>query len=350
MAPPPSPTPFKDAARLLHDRGLVVVPAGGSDGKVPLVKGFTRRVPSIDTLRQWELQFPHANIGICCHLSDVTIVDVDDPEIEEMITERFGNTPLRTRTPSGGVHLWYRHNGERCANLRCHDIAADVKAVGGFVVVPPSTRLGNGPNAGEPYRFVKGTWDDLGQLPPVKAGSLPAGSGNRSQSATPRATTECVRNDSLFRALLREARYCNDQDALFDAAQSINDAYHPPMAQKEVEKIVGSVWGYKVRGEIWVGKESQIITSASELDILIENPNAFALRSVLLLAHGAREDAFALSPKAMARNLVIPGWGPGAYRKARTWLVERGFLTVVHEGGRCPGDVGLFTLSTPEFD
>ena len=68
--------------------------------------------------------------------------------------ERFGDTPLKTRTPSGGCHLWYRHNGEP-GGLSPH-IPVQLKAAGGFVVVPPSVRP-SGPHADRLYEFVEGT-------------------------------------------------------------------------------------------------------------------------------------------------------------------------------------------------
>src|SRR5215203_6771818 len=86
--------------------------------------------------------------------------------------ERFGETPLQTRTPSGGAHLWYRSSGEGCSNLHNEDLAVDIKGIGGQVVVPPSIRP-SGVHAGRAYEFLAGSWDDLAGLPKIRPGSLP---------------------------------------------------------------------------------------------------------------------------------------------------------------------------------
>src|SRR5437588_8913304 len=99
-----------------------------------------------------------ANIGIGCDLSNVFIVDNDDPTVVHAMIERFGDTPLKTSTPSGGVHLWYRGAGEGCSNLRREGLEVDLKGVGGFVVIPPSIRP-TGPYAGYAYDFLQGSWD-----------------------------------------------------------------------------------------------------------------------------------------------------------------------------------------------
>ena len=135
---PQSPHPFGDNAVLLHALGLVVFPCGGDDGKRPLVKGWQGR-KSAKTVATWAQRFAGANIGVACGASGVVVVDVDRPELVGAMLRRFGDTPLLTRTPSGGAHLWYRKLGPvRSGNLRKQGFEVDIKADGGFVVVPHS--------------------------------------------------------------------------------------------------------------------------------------------------------------------------------------------------------------------
>jgi len=125
-------------------------------------------------MRQLVLRFPEANIGILTGPSRLCVVDVDSTD-ERLVAEmlrRFGITPLMIETPSGGKHLYFRLSGEYCRNLRKSDgLPVDIKATGGFLVVPDSIRL-CGEHAGKPYRIVKGAWDEVARLPPIKPGSL----------------------------------------------------------------------------------------------------------------------------------------------------------------------------------
>ena len=77
---------------------------------------------------------------------------------------------------------------------------------------------------------------------------------------------------------------------------------------------------------------------------LIDHPDALALWMFLRFSHQGLNDTFAISAKAMAAAGIIPGWSVQRYRKTRDVLLERGFLVMVHEGGRGPGDPDLFAL------
>ena len=80
---------------------------------------------------------------------------------------------------------------------------------------------------------------------------------------------------------------------------------------------------------------------------LEDEPKAFSLLCKLRLEHQGLRDTFAASPKAMARDGVLKGWTVPAYRQALQVLVQRGFLEVRHQGGRCPGDARLFSFADP---
>ncbi len=134
------PTPFADAALVLRDHGLAPVPLGGDDGKVPLVRWRTwEHRPGRQFLERLADKHPTANVGVLTGLSGVTVVDVDDPELVDGMLRRFGDTPLVTGTPRGGVHLWYRSTGEGCLT-GLDGLKVDIKGLGGMVVVPPSIR------------------------------------------------------------------------------------------------------------------------------------------------------------------------------------------------------------------
>ena len=184
------PTPFADAALVLWGHGLALVPLGGDDGKVTLVKWkYLKHRPGREYLKRLTTKHPTRNIGVLTGLSRVTVVDVDDPELVDDMLRRFGDTPLITGTPRGGFHLWYKSNGERC-QTGLNGLKVDIKGIGGVVVVPPSIRP-TGPHAGKAYTFVKGSWDDLGGLPTITPGALEDAPHVAPPCTPPRATRTC---------------------------------------------------------------------------------------------------------------------------------------------------------------
>jgi hypothetical protein len=336
--------PFADAAQDLRRAGLAVIPCGGDDGKKPSMRWPKRPLgeAAINKLITPE-RFGNANIGILTGgLSKVFIVDIDDPKIVAAMLNRFGSTPMITQTPSGGVHLWYKWDGERCGNLRREGLAVDLKGQGGFIVVPPSFR----PSTGQPYTWLKGCPNDLSKLRVVRPGSV--NDANEPEAPVPlRAIKEGRRNGTLFKLLLREVRHCDSEAALQDVAETINDDCDPPLPDSEVHRTVASVWNLEATGNNWAGKEARIVFTASEFDDLMEKPDALALRGLLRMMHGGRHEPFAISAKIMAEIGIVPGWGPKRYYSATNWLVDRGYLARTYKGGKGPGDKSLFTLSTP---
>ena len=259
--------PFASAALELAEAGLAVIPCGSDDGKVPSIKWRNMRYrPGAEFIGKLAKQHGHANVGILTgKLSGVLIVDIDDPEIVDPMLERFGRTPILIRTPSGGVHLWYRWNGEKSGSLRNQGLAVDIKGAGGIVVVPPSVR----PRTGRPYTWLKGSLKDLPSLPKARPGSLPL-TNERAVPEPLRAITEGRRNNTLFKLLLREVHRCDSRLALQDVAQTINDDCDPPLSDMELTRLVDSVWGYETTGRNWAGKEAMIVfTDGIDPDVSI---------------------------------------------------------------------------------
>ena len=150
--------PFAEMAFDLAERGLAVIPCPGDDGKSPrgAVAGYDRwkRPLGPKAIRRFAADHGDANIGIITSLSGLTVADVDEGgrDADEII-RRAGDTPLITRTPSGGLHLLYRSNGEKNANLRSSGLAVDVKgSSAGIIIVPPSFRR----STGIPYEIRAG--------------------------------------------------------------------------------------------------------------------------------------------------------------------------------------------------
>jgi hypothetical protein len=211
---------FAAAAEQYWRHGFAPLPLGGPKGNEPLVSQFTKwkKRPPLEKIHEWAQRHPAANIGIVTGpVWGITVVDVDDPEILGAVLSRFGESPIRVSTPRGGTHLWYRSSGEACVNLRPEGLEADVKGRGGIIVCPPSVRP-SGEFAGCSYELVTGcSWAGLKDLPTIKQGAL---SAPPAAVVTPlRAVAQGRRNNTLFRKLLRQVRYCDDLETLVDVAR-----------------------------------------------------------------------------------------------------------------------------------
>lgn len=326
---------FQAAALALHERGLAVIPTGGADGKTPLVKGWGRclgqRRPTVESFAS---KFPEANVGILTGPSRLTVVDVDDEKTLADAESRFGSSPIVTRSPRGGGHLYFRSTGERNANLRRHGLNVDIRGVGGLVLAPPSERTGIGA-----YSFERGSWDELGKLPAILSGSIPGAEAKQAE----RSAALGERNNGLFAALRHYADACESLDDLLMEAHAINAQFSPPLPRVEAEKVGRSVWRMKEQGRIFLPKKPGIVVTFGELEDL--SADAFYLGQWLKRWHGPKQGrSFALSPKAMEKAKVLSGWGRRRYELAMIELCKAGRIERTHKGGARRGDPSLFRL------
>lgn len=330
-------SPFVTAALNLRAPGLAPIPLGGDDGKVPLVRWQTwKHRPGKEFLERLIADHPTANVGILTGLSRVTVVDIDDSSLVDDMVHRFGDTPLKTSTPSGGVHLWYSANGER-SRIRLDGLKVDIKALGGMVVVPPSLRP-SGPYKGKPYGFLSGSWDDLSRLPTLKPGSLFDGEKNY--------VREGSRNNELFSHCLAQARHCDSIDDLLDVARTFNAfSCVPELPDGQVVKTARSAWRCQQDGRNWSGGPARAVFTTDDVERLLHDPDAFTFLAKLKITHGNRSDPFALDAKAMRLANVIPGWGRNKYMAVTESLRRTGDLDRVYTGGKKPGDPHLYRLS-----
>jgi len=356
------PGPFGRTALELFDLGLCPIPCGGDDGKQPLVTTSRwRRRPGRNTVAQWVGQdrFGNANVGVLTGPSGVTILDIDRPEDTGALIELFGATPLITMTPSGGEHHWYLATGERCANLRPLGFGADVKAAGGFVVVPPSVRPG-GQHAGRRYTLSRGTWAAVRDLRPIGAAARALLGEKTAPSACqdpPQGPEACAasavrigeggRNDALFKECLRIARGCETEDELIAEAHATNRiALEPPLPDREVERTARSAWRYEASGQNFaIGGGFACSRALMET---IGDADAFWLFARLQMAHPdkiATATPFAISPRAMAKAGAVRPLGERRIRQARDHLVKAGVLLELHHGGRRKGDPSLYAFA-----
>jgi len=148
----PCDLPIVESALAYARAGWPVFPL---QGKVPFKhsQGYKDATTNEQTLQQWWVRHPTANIGLATGaVSGVIVVDIDPRHnghlsIKEL-ERRYGVLPLtRTcRTAHKGLHRFYQHprdnktypNAVALDGLRGIDVRGD----GGYVVLPPSQLYG----------------------------------------------------------------------------------------------------------------------------------------------------------------------------------------------------------------
>ena len=326
---------FQDAAPAWAAAGIVPLPIE-PNGKRPMVKhpGTFGRPAALRIVQK----FPDANLGFWCGSHNrLTLVDVDSPADADLqrALVTYGDSPIIVQTASGGRHAYYRHDGERRRIRPDKGRPVDILGEGGLAVAPPSIR----PSGGK-YAFLRGGLADLANLPKIRSGALESLAVQKSRGieqqpapihiAGPDAAPIGRRNDTLFKAALMLARGAESRDELLAQARAANiELSDPPLPDAEVQRAVGSAWGYKMRDRLMVpGTDGAIILSAASITRLLATGeiDAMALLALLRKHHSGRRQSFAASPEAMARAQLITPWGKNRYRSTLRKLCDLGEL------------------------
>ena len=323
---------FADHAPRYAEAGFRCFPTGGPDGKKPLIKNWQkvgrRAAPELAD------KFPDANLGVLDG-DRVTKVDIDDPALIDGAIERFGDTPIKVETPSGGFHLWYRANGELRQTILDGE-KIDILGSRGFSNAPPSVN----PKRGRAYRFIEGTLADVQYLRPIKADALPG----KDYEATPETVSEGRRNKALFGYCMKELADGWEPGLIPGRASVWNESLNEPLPDAEVLKTAASAIKYHAEGKNWIGGNGVVKLPKTEFDAFEGDADAFWLLAVLQFNHGSRRRPFALVATAMREAEVIPGWGHSKYEAKTKRLLDMGKLRLVKQGGGNAGP-NLYALS-----
>jgi Bifunctional DNA primase/polymerase, N-terminal/Primase C terminal 1 (PriCT-1) len=254
--------------------------------------------------------------------SGVTILDVDtkDETVLHEAQSSYGESPLVVQT-GGGYHAYYRYGGER-RHIRPWgpDLPIDVLGNGYAIGAPSVAAKGQ-------YKIVRGTLDDLQNLPPLHA----------VLDDLRKPIAEGRRNDSLFRLGLEQAPHVDDFETLLDAMRSRNMECTIPISECELESAARSAWKYEQEGRNLVGRGKAVVLSHSVFDrVASHSPDAFYLMMVLKRHHWGRDFILA-NPMAASMR-----WGLRRWQAARDLLVKLGIIACVHEGGMGPGDPPIY--------
>lgn len=128
----------------------------GSPGKHPrTARGLHDATTDLDQIRQWWSRWPHANLGVATGAaSGLLVLDIDLPDGPATLARlESAHGPLpatcEQRTGSGGRQLLFAHPGQLVGNRTGLQPGIDVRADGGYIVVPPSLHA-----TGDRYRWT----------------------------------------------------------------------------------------------------------------------------------------------------------------------------------------------------
>ena len=120
--------------------------------KMPAVKwkAYQDALPTENDVQTWWGQWPNAHVALVTgNLSGVVVVDCDSDEAIEFCRDNGVWSPVRVRTPRGGMHLYFRHPQD--GNWRGPRVGSNSKGIdwpkfptldfrgdGSYPVLPPS--------------------------------------------------------------------------------------------------------------------------------------------------------------------------------------------------------------------
>lgn len=234
-----------EAALEYASYGWSVLPVKPQE-KRPLMQNwlqYTKSRASLDMIRTWFDNLTGAGVGtVTGRVSNIVVLDVEStcPESIDSILRRYP-TQLVSRTGSGGYHLYYQYplNVNTISNRVRLFEGVDLRADGGFIVLPPTLHPSGGVykwvNRGVPGAFPA-TLLDIQSSP-----SDMYGHGDRWITEVLRGVGEGQRND----ACARLCGYFFKKGVATDVVESLlmewNERNDPPMPVSEVRTTMRSI-------------------------------------------------------------------------------------------------------------
>lgn len=232
-------TPFLEAALRYSEQGYSVFPCAPG-WKTPLtLHGHLDASMDPEQIEDWWQTYPMANIGLST--TGLLVIDIDGAD--NPWNPELPYSPI-SLTPRGGRHLIYRQPEGVSLRNSAGKLATkvDIRADGGYIVVPPSIV------AGAPYQ-----WAPTCELvPPNQLSTVPewivnllAESPNESQPLD-NIIPEGERNDTLTRIAGLNRRHGMSEPEILALIAKINEnRCRPPLQKREVKKIAWSVARYE---------------------------------------------------------------------------------------------------------
>ncbi|MGI8925746.1 MAG: bifunctional DNA primase/polymerase [Tepidiformaceae bacterium] len=161
MSAPPA-ADIVEAAYASAARGWPVFPCQ-PNGKAPLTsRGFKDATTDPATIRRWWGRWPDANLAVATGAPGPDVLDVDvkndAPGLAMLERVRraglLGGASALMRTPSSGLHVYF-HGTAQAGGAVGPGRALELKAAGGYVLVPPSYVIDEKHGIDGPYELLE---------------------------------------------------------------------------------------------------------------------------------------------------------------------------------------------------
>jgi hypothetical protein len=254
-----------NAALKLAARGLYVFPCKPRDKRPATLHGVKDATTDPDVIKRWWRQEPNFNIGVATGTtSGIMVVDVDNIDAEaELKKLEDANVALPATVESitaRGRHLYFKWP-ERDVRNSASKLAPgiDVRANGGYVLVPPSLHP-----SGKRYAWSVDSANTFAAAPEWLIGMVTTPAAvllfdNTARPADPaqwrdlvrNGITEGCRNDRIARLVGHLLGRHVDPEVTLEIALAINDARcRPPLPRNEIIAVVDSIAGCELKKRI----------------------------------------------------------------------------------------------------
>lgn len=233
---------------------------GDSAGKHPRVMhGLKEATLDAGQVRSWWSMWPDANIGVVTG-SGLMVLDVDPRHDGTTVGLELPDT-LRSVTPRGGEHWYFRVGGAVPNSAGLIGPGLDIRGDGGYVVAPPSAGA-----TGRPYGWDAGNPDAIATAPEWLLQRATAKRHKQVDgTAAPDAFLAGGRNSALTELAGSMVRKAFGVEAVEAALLSENARRcRPPLDEVEVCRIAKSVFRYEPGAPV-VAKSGAAVLSGVEL-------------------------------------------------------------------------------------
>jgi Bifunctional DNA primase/polymerase, N-terminal/Primase C terminal 1 (PriCT-1) len=210
-----------------------------------------------ERIEAWWRAHPDLNLAVATgQLSGIFVIDVDGPAAEaelRRLEAEHGDLPetATVYTPRG-IHRWFEYPDAACIRNSAGKLVpgVDVRATGGFVLVPPSIHP-----SGKKYRWGESettiaaapNWL-IEKVSAPASGAVAATSADEWADLIAAGVPEGRRNCSVARLAGHLLRRRIDPFVVLELLRSWNEARcRPPLPDAAVERIVGSISARELR-------------------------------------------------------------------------------------------------------
>jgi len=276
--------------------------------------------------------------GLGLRLDGITVIDIDcpDPSWITKCEERFGETDVRVRTPSGGIHLYYAGQLDDPPNLKGEGWPVDVKfGPNQYVVCAASWRTDGGSYCVEGQAIAR---DALPRIQDISNSTQllhdPMTETESTEHQRDGVVSVGQRHDHLRACGQRLARDAVSEEDLLDALRRVFEEEcdeSVPLEEQELEGIARWCWDLQKKGKNYLPGESVVALPRWVVEKLRGHSRAHHLALVIYQLHrSVPGKQFCLDHKGM-RDAGWTDLGRDAFRSALRALLDAGVICVAEE-------------------